>query len=188
MLAKKLKNGKHNIKFYLGNVRFFRFWRSSIFPPETKLLFFHFVFHVFFMWMSVLISFFLFSFGFRCSCFCSFFFHSLFLFFSCYFPFFGFWFSFFVAFTCSCRQTFSLYCQLFFGFHVFICMFMLSTIFILSFGFWICVSCSLCPNVALCCLVFVSCLCLQLHSNCFFCKSTTTCFQDILAEEQSKHC
>jgi hypothetical protein len=27
-----------------------------------------------------------------------------------------------------------------------------------------------CPSVALCCLVFVSYLCLQLHSNCFFCK------------------
>ena len=38
----------------------------------------------------------------------------------------------------------------------------------LSFVIWICVSCSLCPSVALYCLVFVSCLCLQLHSNCYF--------------------
>ena len=108
------------------------------------------------MWMSVLISFF--SFFMWISVFMCLFMFFLkkkylpVLFFHFFFSFFGFWFSFFVAFT------FSLYRQLFFGFHFFICMFMLSTMFILSFGFWICVSCSLCPNVALFCRVMLSCV------------------------------
>ena len=65
------------------------------------------------------------------------------------------------SFICSCCQT----CNL-------------------SFVIWICVSCSLCPSVALYCLVFVSCLCLQLHSNCFFCEKCRIIFpKNILAEE-----
>ena len=94
----------------------------------------------------------------------------------------------FFAFAYSSRQPCSFSCQLSFGFHFFIYMFMLSNMFIfpLAFGFVFPVHCVLVLRYSILCL-FAVCVynSIQIVS---FAKSTASFFQDILDEEQSAHC
>ena len=83
----------------------------------------------------------------------------------------------FIAFTCSCRQPFSFFVyHLFFWFHFFIYMFMLSDMSIFHLVFFRCVCPVHCVLVSHCAVLCLFPVCVYVHSNCFFCKKYPNIF------------